>query len=82
MKKIVTIIILCISLLIFSGYESFVEARSIRVRGYVRRSSGTYVQSYRRTSPNKSKWDNYSTKGNINPYTGRKGTVNPYNYRY
>ncbi len=81
MKKILATILLITSLILFSGLVTFAEARSIRVRGYARRSSGIYVQSYRRTSPNKSKWDNYSTKGNINPYTGRKGTVNPYNFR-
>ena len=80
MKKILATILLLISLILFSGFITFTEARSIRVRGYTRRSSGTYVQSYRRTSPNRNKWDNYSTKGNINPYTSRKGTVNPYRF--
>jgi len=31
-----------------------------------------------RTSPNKSRLDNWSTKGNINPSTGRRGTVDPW----
>jgi hypothetical protein len=82
MKKILVSVILTISLLFLSGLISFANARSIRVKGYTRRSTGSYVQSYRRTSPNRNKWDNYSTKGNINPYTGKKGTVNPYNFRY
>lgn len=29
---------------------------------------------YIRTSPNHTKNDNYSTKGNVNPYTGEEGT--------
>lgn len=82
MKRILASILLSVALFLFSGLMVFAEARSIRVRGYTRRSSGVYVQSYRRTTPNRSKWDNYSTKGNINPYTGKKGTVNPYYYRY
>ena len=47
------------------------------VSGYYR-SSGTYVQPHYRTSPNSTLFDNYSTQGNINPYTGQAGTVNPY----
>lgn len=52
------------------------EAKSVSVHSYVKRSSGTYVSSYHRTSPNKTKYDNYSTKGNYNPYTGKYGTKN------
>ncbi len=47
------------------------------VHGYTR-SNGTYVEPYYKTSPNSSTFDNYSTKGNVNPYTGQEGTKNPY----
>lgn len=43
------------------------------VRGYYR-SNGIYVQPYCRTSPNWTVSDNYSYKGNYNPYTGKTGT--------
>ena len=46
---------------------------SVHVNGYTR-SNGTYVQGHQRSAPNNSVDDNYSTKGNINPYTGIKGT--------
>lgn len=46
------------------------------VQGYQRRD-GTYVQPYHRTEPNNTRADNYSTKGNVNPYTGQQGTENP-----
>ena len=39
----------------------------------------TYVDGYYRTSPNNTKFDNYSTKGNVNPFTGKEGTEKPYN---
>lgn len=42
------------------------------VSGYYR-SDGTYVQGHYRSSPNQYKYDNYSTWGNVNPYTGEKG---------
>jgi hypothetical protein len=47
------------------------------VHGYTR-ADGTQVQSYYRSTPNTTKLDNYSTRGNVNPYTGATGTVNPY----
>src|SRR5258706_8812903 len=47
------------------------------VQGYMR-ADGTYVPGYYRSSPNNTKVDNYSTQGNINPYTAQPGYVNPY----
>lgn len=44
------------------------------VRGHVTKN-GTYVEPHNRSSPNNSKYDNYSTKGNSNPYTGKEGTI-------
>lgn len=46
------------------------------------RSDGTYVQGHVRSSPNSTASDNYSTRGNVNPYTGQAGTVhNPNPWR-
>ncbi|MBI2355893.1 MAG: hypothetical protein HYV13_01635 [Candidatus Doudnabacteria bacterium] len=58
------------------AFAGVAEAK-VKVKGYTTKN-GTYVQPHVRTSPNKSKLDNYSTKGNINPYTGKKGTVDPF----
>lgn len=44
-----------------------------RVKGYTRKD-GTFVAPHTRSAPNRTKVDNYSTKGNINPYTGKAGT--------
>lgn len=38
---------------------------------------GTYVQPYRATNPNNTQYDNYGTRGNVNPYTGAVGTRSP-----
>lgn len=51
------------------------------VRGYIRRD-GTSVQPHYRSSPDGSRWNNYSTDGNVNPYTGESGSVNPYSGLY
>lgn len=71
MKRIIVILI-AISVF-FLGTASIVEART-RVRGYSKRS-GTYVMPHYRSSPNRFKFDNWSSQGNYNPYTGRKGYV-------
>ncbi len=43
------------------------------VHGYTNRH-GTVVHGYHRTNPNHSRADNWSTRGNVNPYTGKAGT--------
>lgn len=43
------------------------------VNGYCK-SNGKCVKGYWRSDPNSTTSDNYSTKGNVNPYTGKKGT--------
>ncbi len=45
----------------------------VKVKSYLR-SDGISVESYYRTKPNNSLFDNYSTEGNYNPYTGKRGT--------
>lgn len=52
-------------------------ADDVYVNGYYK-SNGTYVQPYYRTSPDDSLLNNYSTQGNVNPYTGEMGTKSPY----
>ena len=47
------------------------------VNGYYN-NNGTYVNGYYRTTPDNNPYNNYSTVGNINPYTGQIGTVDPY----
>jgi hypothetical protein len=46
---------------------------SHRVNGHTKKN-GTYVQPSHATNPNGRKSDNYSNKGNVNPYTGNQGT--------
>lgn len=42
-------------------------------RGYYKRN-GTYVAPHHKTNPDCYRYNNYSAKGNINPYTLKKGT--------
>lgn len=44
-----------------------------RVSGYTR-SNGTYVAPHYQTNADSTRNDNYSTRGNVNPHTGKEGT--------
>lgn len=68
--------VIAVIMLILLGFTTTAFARDTNVRGYYR-NDGTYVQPHMRTSPNSSPYDNYSTKGNVNPYTGEKGYQDP-----
>ena len=53
--------------------SSFPSSSSVTsVSGYYK-DNGTYVDSYVRTRPNSTNWDNFSTSGNTNLYTGSTG---------
>ena len=47
-----------------------------KVKSYTKKN-GTYVESYHRKAPNITQHDNYGTKHNVNPYTGKEGRVEP-----
>lgn len=65
------IAIIAASATLMSGYS---EAKgSHPTRGYVKRN-GTVVASSHATNPNATKRDNFTTQGNVNPYTGKPGT--------
>jgi hypothetical protein len=73
MRKFLTLIIAVVGLVTVAiSVPSSVEAR-VSVRGYYK-SNGTYVQPHYRTSPDGYKSNNWSYKGNVNPYSGRVGT--------
>jgi hypothetical protein len=46
------------------------------VRGHIKKD-GKYVAPHRSTNPNNTQRDNYSSKPNVNPYTGKQGTREP-----
>lgn len=48
----------------------------VGVRPHTRRD-GTYVQPHHRTAPNSTQRDNFGSKPNVNPYTGKPGTREP-----
>lgn len=50
---------------------------SVNVRGHTTRE-GVYVPPHVRTAPNETRTDNWSSRPNVNPYTGKAGTAEPY----
>ncbi len=75
--KVLTILIFILSL----AGSAF--AGDVYVKGHWKDTNrdgvkDTYVQPYHRTSPDSNRLNNYSTEGNYNPYTGKPGTVDPY----
>lgn len=77
-RKPIAIIILALMLtMALSGIAS----ASVYVSGYYR-SNGTYVQPYYRSNPDGNFYNNYSTYGNVNPYTGSYGTERYPSYNY
>jgi hypothetical protein len=65
MKKVIlSTLFLVIALISFS---------QVYVNGYYR-SNGTYVKPHYRSNPDGIKQNNWSYKGNVNPYTGKVGT--------
>ncbi len=80
MKKIlIAILVMFVAVAVSSVV---VEAKTINVKGYYKPSISRYVMPYYKTSPNKTKLDNYSTKGNYNPYTSKKGYTSPYKFKW
>lgn len=69
MKKLIIILILVLL--------PTAAIADVYVRGHYR-SNGTYVQPHYRSDPNSTTLDNWSTKGNVNPYTGQYGTKPAY----
>jgi len=84
---IIHILLVILVLLFFSPFKA--EARGGSGRGYSSRSShssvhvksytkkdGTHVQAHNRSRANGTTQDNWSHKGNVNPYTGKVGSKN------
>jgi hypothetical protein len=73
MRKSFVTLCLSISLVFVASIGLAVFAQGHRrVGGYTRRS-GTYIKSHYRTRADRTQRNNWSTRGNRNPYTGKRG---------
>jgi hypothetical protein len=85
MKKILLLAAILVSAPAFAQYYNQPAQRSYngglygadqQVSGYTR-SNGTYVEPYHRSAPDSNPYNNYSSQGNVNPYTGQVGHKKP-----
>ena len=53
---------------------SLIQVNSVKklTKRYIKKN-GTYVMPHYKTRKDGTRLNNYSTKGNVNPYTGKKG---------
>lgn len=82
MKKIVAIIFMMLAGSAFSkggnhtSFSTGAKSEHTHVNGYTKKD-GTHVAGYDRSTADSTKNNNWSTKGNTNPETGKPGTKNP-----
>jgi len=69
MKKFLIALILA-TVLFLSAKSTYAY---VRVRGYFRKSTGTYVMPHFRSNPDSFRFNNWSYKGNYNPFTLKPG---------
>ncbi len=65
MLRIIAIVSICLTIPAIASAGS--------VKGYTTKK-GTYVAPHKRSASNGTQRDNFSSKGNRNPYTGKSGT--------
>lgn len=60
----------------FAAMFAGTSSAQVYVNPYIDKNGEAHPGHFR-TKPNSTDLDNYSTKGNINPYTGQEGTKTP-----
>ncbi len=78
-KLILSALLLAFTSILVFGSSELAMAKDVYVDGYYR-NDGTYVKPHYMSSPNNTRNDNFSTYGNVNPYTGERGTKHRDNY--
>ena len=73
MKTVLLALLLCISGIAFASRSYQAKSGIVHVRGSVTRR-GNHHQPHIRSHPDHTRYNNYSHKGNVNPYTRKKGT--------
>ncbi|MCX6897010.1 MAG: hypothetical protein NTZ16_16300 [Verrucomicrobia bacterium] len=61
---------------LLTAWADLVFAQDVWVNPYQTQDGG-YVQGHHRSAPDSNPYNNYSTQGNVNPYTGQVGHENP-----
>lgn len=72
---IAAVVLMAVSVVVNARSASS-SGSSNSVSGHIRKD-GTYVAPHQRTNPNQTQRDNWSSKPNTNPYTGKAGAKEP-----
>lgn len=66
--------------------STYTTSPAVEYRSGYTNSNGTYVESYQATQRDNTNLNNFSTQGNVNPYTNQSGTrardYSPESYNY
>ena len=75
MKRLIAAMVIVLGLIATPAFAKKQSSGggSHSVKGHVKKN-GTYVQPHRATNPNQTQRDNWSSKPNVNPNTGKPGT--------
>ena len=61
-------------ILLFVAITTIAFSQTVRYqKGYFKPSSGKYINGHYKKVSNSTNWDNYSTKGNYDPYNNKSG---------
>jgi len=72
LKFIPLLVLVLVALQANAKNNSGSSGGSHAVKGHVKKD-GTYVPPHQATNPNNTQRDNWSSKPNVNPYTGKQG---------
>lgn len=75
MRHRIVVVTVVVALLLSAAAAAFAQG-SVWVNPYVKKD-GTYVEGHYRSAPDGNPYNNWSTQGNVNPYTGQYGTRDP-----
>src|SRR6266496_5206405 len=65
--------LLTVAVLVLLASAGYTALGAVHVSGYVRKD-GTYVAPHYRSDPDGNFYNNWSTKGNVNPFNGQEGS--------
>ena len=79
MKRIILAVLFCLAFASIAGAQGYgygSNPNNHYVNPYVT-DRGAFVPGHYQTNPNRTQYDNYGARGNLNPYTGRVGYKTP-----
>lgn len=67
---------IAVAVLALCAATAFAKGGPVHVKAHTTKK-GVHVKAHVRSAPNKTEHDNFGSKGNVNPSTGKVGTKQP-----